>query len=521
MKTPSPALPLSLAAKLGLLGTAALVGLPILGLGLAWAYPVGLIDAPPIHTDRLVEATSNTVLLALLVTVFAVVLGSFFAWIQVRWIFPGSSLLTRLTVLPLVLPSFLLAATLREGLAPLGSLGELLGRQERFDGFGATVFVLVLSCTPYVQLVVSAALKRLPRHTEEAAQSLGASPIRIVREIVLPALRPALGFAALLVLVYAAADFGAVAVMDTQVLTYELYQFAGRGGVQAPLIGGLLIVAISPLVILGRRLGGDYGSSELSYVRSGHMAGRRPALWVKIIGTALLGIYLIFGLVLPLMLITRWGLLIPAQGPLIGPLVTTAVVGVTAGLATLVLGGFPAALVAKSKGKRGALETLTFVASGVPGVMIGFGLLQLALRVPQGSLRSFVEGGAILLLGLALRFASHSYAALKPALLTQNQQSVEAARLLGASRWRVWHRVRGPHLAPALASGFLLSFVAVVKELPITLMLIPAGHTTLATRIFDAHEDAHLGDLGVAALSLLGMVLVAQALLWRWSRHER
>jgi iron(III) transport system permease protein len=186
-----------------------------------------------------------------------------------------------------------------------------------------------------------------------------------------------------------------------------------------------------------------------------------------------------------------------------------------------VLGGFPAALVAQSKGKRGTLETLTFVASGVPGVMIGFGLLQLALRVPQGSLRSFAEGGAILLLGLALRFASHSYAALKPALLTQSEQSVEAARLLGASRWRVWHRVRGPHLAPALASGFLLSFVAVVKELPITLMLIPAGHTTLATRIFDAHEDAHLGDLGVAALSLLGMVLVAQALLWRWSRHER
>ena len=59
-----------------------------------------------------------------------------------------------------------------------------------------------------------------------------------------------------------------------------------------------------------------------------------------------------------------------------------------------------------------------------------------------------------------------------------------------------------------------------VKELPISLLLLPAGETTLATRIFDANDDAHLGDLGAASLLLLAMVLVAQAILWRWSRHE-
>ena len=67
-------------------------------------------------------------------------------------------------------------------------------------------------------------------------------------------------------------------------------------------------------------------------------------------------------------------------------------------------------------------------------------------------------------------------------------------------------------------AGFLLSFIAIVKELPITIMLLPAGESSLATRIFDAHEDAHLADLGVSALTLIGMVLAAQALLRRWER---
>ena len=108
----------------------------------------------------------------------------------------------------------MLAATLREGFAPLGSLGALLGSEAPFSGLGAAFLVLTLSCTPYVQLVVSAALMRLPAHAEEAAQTLGAPPSKVFWQVVFPALRPALGFAALLVVVYAAADFGAVAVMD-------------------------------------------------------------------------------------------------------------------------------------------------------------------------------------------------------------------------------------------------------------------------------------------------------------------
>lgn len=519
MPTASPTKALQRLERFGLLGAAVIVMLPLAGLALAYAHPIGLIDAPPIHSERLLFATVQTVSLSLMVTAASLTLGSLFAWIQVRWQFWGSSLLTRLSILPLVLPSFLLAATLREGFAPLGSLGALLGSEAPFSGLGAAFLVLTLSCTPYVQLVVSAALMRLPAHAEEAAQTLGAPPSKVFWQVVFPALRPALGFAALLVVVYAAADFGAVAVMDVPVLTYELYQFAGRGGVQAPLIGLVLIGTIVPMIVLGRRLSGDQSRTQLSYGRTRYRSRRPAPRWGQLVGTTSLLLYLLLGLVLPLSLVAYWGLTLPLQGALHGPIITTLIVGTLGGIMSLLLGGFPAVLVS-AQPKRSGLETLTFIGSGVPGVMIGYGLLQLALRLPDNPLRALAEGGGLLCLGLALRFASHGYAALKPALITQSQQSLDAARLLGAGSWRIARRIRLPHLAPALASGFLLSFVAIVKELPISLLLLPAGQTTLATRIFDAHDDAHLGDLGAASLWLLLMVLGAQVVLWRWSHHE-
>ena len=147
--------------------------------------------------------------------------------------------------------------------------------------------MLTLSCTPYVQLVVSAALMRLPAHAEEAAQTLGAPPSKVFWQVVFPALRPALGFAALLVVVYAAADFGAVAVMDVPVLTYELYQFAGNGGIQAPLIELVLIRTSMPMIVLGRRLSSDQSRTQLSY-EAYRYRGRRPApRWGQLVGTVL------------------------------------------------------------------------------------------------------------------------------------------------------------------------------------------------------------------------------------------
>jgi hypothetical protein len=50
-------------------------------------------------------------------------------------------------------------------------------------------------------------------------------------------------------------------------------------------------------------------------------------------------------------------------------------------------------------------------------------------------------------------------------------------------------------------------------------MLIPAGQQTLAYRVFDAQSEASLPDVGLAGLLLLGLALLVNRTLMRWSRH--
>jgi iron(III) transport system permease protein len=493
--------------------SAALIGLPFLGIALGLLNPSGLIAAPPLDWNRISVSALRSLGLAAAVGIGSLTLGAWFAWIEVRWRFFGSGSLTRLAVLPLVLPSFLIASTIRLSLAPEGALGSVLGLRGRFEGFAASALVLTLCCTPYVQLVVAAALRRLPGQQEEAAALLGADRPRIVWAVILPGLRPALAFGLLLAALYALTDFGAVAVLNANVLTFELYQAALRMGIEAPVLGLVLVACVLPLIAVSRSIAGAAGGTAAQ--RS--TAAIQPSRWARAIAYLSLGVYIFGALLIPAGSALVWASRGAAAAPLVQAAWTTVVIGTLAGAAATLLAVVPASW---SAGRRrsGWMEYGVFLASGLPGVLIAFGLLQVILRLPTGLGRAIEGAGVFLLGGLALRFVSFAYAALKPAFIAESQRPIEAAQTLGASTARIWHQLRLPELAPAWTAAFLLAFIAVVKELPITLMLLPAGNSTLATRIFAAHEDAHLADLGAAALVLIALVLSAQAMQKRWGR---
>ena len=486
---------------------------------MAFWGPPGLVSVP-LDGTAIAWTLGRSFLLALCVCLVAFALGASFAWVEARWDYPGRVVLNRLTVLPLVLPSFLLAITLREAFAPRGILGEPLGLTGRFEGFWASVGVLGLACAPYVQLTLRSAIASLPRDQEEAARSLGAGSWRLFRDVQLQALRPAIAFAALLVLLYAIADFGAVAVLSTRVLTWELFQAAKYGGPNPAALGLVMILAVLPLIALGRWVQGHRGSESLG------RKGLRSVERSQARGPWLMGLYVLQGgyigaaLVIPFVIMLQWGLGGVAHGRMLQAALTTAGLGLGAGCVALVLGGLPARWAAQRGGGGRRTELLAYGVSGLPGVLTAFGFLHVVQVLPLALAQALEGFFLLLLLGLGIRFLAHPYGLLKPAFLGEDPRPIEAAQTLGASDRRIFWTVRRPTLAPAAAAGFLLAFIAAIKELPITLMLLPAGHHTLATIIYDGHEDAHLSELGASAIILLAMVLVAQSLLRRWSDHD-
>lgn len=513
----------SVGASFAALGAVALVLLPLVGLVLAWLNPPGLFDPPPMPLERLWPLIGRTLALAGLVAVASCAAGTWLAWVRHRADYWGRRLWSVASLLPLAVPSYLLAAIVRESFAPRGALGQLVGSDGPFTGFWASALVLIIACTPYAAVIVGATVERVPPTEEEAARSLGASSWRRFAAIVAPRLRPAWALSLIIVTLYVVSDFGAVAVLDCEVLTWEIYR--ARGARDAVLMGLGILAIVLPMLVAFRYLHGrTEAEAPLGAAREPTL---RPLGPVALAATWALHLVLVgLGVVLPVITMVDWvasGIAhdhpFTSIGGALGDTAWFTIMGATL---TVVVAGAPAWFAAKRGGRFGAaIDHGVHLTSSLPGILVAFGVLQLVLglkrHVPVGSdgaLWTTLEGaGVFLFIAYVMRFLAMAYDAMKPVILRIDPRLDESARSLGAGPLRRFFRITLPQLAPGVAAAYLLVFLALAKELPITLMLTPLGSQTLAYRIFDAQQEGSLPDVGLAGLTLLGVALLMFALV--------
>ena len=504
----------------------ALALIPLWGMLFAWQHNPTLFETPPLTLLGLLPLVLRTLGLAFCVSVGALLLGTCLAFAHVRYDYFGNRLLTMLSTLPLAVPSYLLAALVRESFAPRGALGSLLGTESAFTGFNAAVLVLILSTTPYVQILVTAALQQTPASPDEAARTLGVTPWRRFLHLTLPRLRPTWAFALVIVAFYVISDFGAVAVLDCEVLTWALYQ-SRHAPADAMRMGFGLVFCTLPMLGMIRWLHGKQKPVKaISETRTLQRVPLPQALRLPLYLAH--GFIIGLGLFLPLWHMTEWlvsGLKYAEQFATLGPTIQTTLIYTLVGaMLTLIAALLPAYTIGRQKHRFNALaEHSVYVTSAVPGILIATGLFFLVINLKQyESLSDFIGlvelSGLFLLFGYMMRFLSEGYAALKPAFLSLDLRHEESAQTLGATPWRIFRRITLPAIKPGMKAAYLLLFIAIAKELPITLMLTPLGKQTLAYRIFDAQQEGVLSDAGLAALILLAMALCVQLILLRWNR---
>lgn len=527
------------------------IGAPLIGV------VSGIIDPPP----RLFAASSHSlwelltglgtptlllrsVALALAVALTAMVIGTWLAWCEQRYRYAGGRWLALAALLPLATPSYLLASVLRQGLSPGGMVGDAFGLPP-FSGFIAAWVVLSLICTPFVQLIVAAALARSSAAEDEAARSLGAGPWLRLRAVWFPRLRPAWAASVVLVVLYALSDFGAVAVLDCPVLTWRLYQEVdlARYG-EAAALGAALLAATVPLVIAARLLSGHLrGSGAATVMRS---AERQPLTGALLILTWVLHLVVIGGgVVAPVACCVVWlvdGMANPAWqfAAISEPLRHSLVVVLLGTVVVLACAIGPAWIAGRTSGRlAGGLEHGTYLTGAIPGVLLATGLILLArtltrasdgalaenmaaLGLPTGgALYALLGGsGALLAIGYAGRFLPEAFAPLRAGAQTIDPRQTECARTLGANAWTRTRRLHLPAMAPALAAAAVLVAVAILKELPLTLMLGNAfGLRPLSYRVWAANEELHLPDVGLAGLLLMALALATVVVTLRVRRH--
>jgi putative spermidine/putrescine transport system permease protein len=90
-------------------------------------------------------------------------------------------------------------------------------------------------------------------------------------------------------------------------------------------------------------------------------------------------------------------------------------------------------------------------------------------------------------------------------LLLADTALEDAARTLGAGRWRVFRRITVPQIAPGLAAGSLFAFMVSFDNFPISLWLADAQHNPIPILVFQ--RIASVFDPSIAAISTLMIIL--------------
>jgi sulfate transport system permease protein len=156
---------------------------------LSWERFVAVVTAP-----RTLAAFRLSALASLGAAALNVVFGSIVAWVLERYRFPGRRLVDGLVDLPFALPTAVAGITLASLYAENGWIGSLvapLGWKIAYTPLGVVV-ALAFVGLPFVVRTVQPVLRDLDRAAEEAAASLGAGRLTLVRRVVLPEIVPAL-----------------------------------------------------------------------------------------------------------------------------------------------------------------------------------------------------------------------------------------------------------------------------------------------------------------------------------------
>jgi sulfate/thiosulfate transport system permease protein len=222
---------------------------------LTWRSTEGGWDAfwDAVTNPQSVAALKVTLGLSVAVVAVNAVIGTIIAWVLVRDRFAGKSLLDVVIDVPFALPTVVAGLVLLSLYGPNSPLGVHWAFTEQ-----AVMLALAFVTLPFIVRTVQPVLEELEADVEEAAASLGATRVTILRRIILPSLTPAIAAGAALSFARAISEYGSLVLLSgnrpyqTEVVSVRVLTFIENGNLQsaAALASVMLFIALVVIVSL-------------------------------------------------------------------------------------------------------------------------------------------------------------------------------------------------------------------------------------------------------------------------------
>ncbi len=466
----------------------------------------------------------------------AVLLGVALAWFVAAYDFPFRRFFHFAFVLPLAIPPYIAAYTYGAMLGYTGSVQSFmrnqLGMQPNqayFDimSMKGAIFIFTICLFPYVYLLVKTMLERQSASFIENARLLGRGPLAIFIRIALPVSRTAIAGGASLVAFEVLNDYGVSKHFGIPSFTTAIFKtWFGMYDVDSAIrLSGLLMCFVIGVFVIERLI----RRREAYHTATSRL---RPLARRKLRGAAawaVPGIGLLvfaFSFAIPVLQLIVWAgwtyreVLNAKFATLLGNTLMIAIVSITL---LMVLAVIVANVCRFSKRSLPSVGLSRLIAMGysIPGAVLSIGVLAVFISLDR-QFSGFYErlglgaGKLVLSMSLAMlifayviRFLTVGFNAVEAGFAKIGNRYSEASRALGHGVTATFFRVDLPMIRGAVLTGFIMTFMEIVKELPLTLLLRPFNFETLATKAYQYASDEQIHQASVPSLFIIAVGIVS------------
>jgi len=473
----------------------------------------------------------NSLLLAATVAITGTLTGFVAAYALAMTTLPARRTFRFLAMLPMLAPPFMIALAAimllgRNGMITRTVIEPLAGTGFDIYGFAGLVLVQTLTFFPLSMLLLVAALGALDPALGEAAQSQGATPWRVFRDVVLPLAMPGVLSSMLLLFIESLADFGNPLILggDFRVLSVAAFlritgEFDTAGG--AVLATLLLLPAVSAY-FRQRRLSARSTFATLTGRPSAQRHTPAPrmlrafvAAGCSVIAAAIVAFY---GTVLYGSVVEVWGVAGDLTLDNYGSALAQARAALTdslllAGIATPIAGAIGMAiawlLVRRTFAGRSLLATLALLTFAVPGTVLGIGYVLAFNRAPL----PLSGTAAIIVLLFVFRSVPVAIEAGRNAIAQVDPSIEESSASLGAAPFMTWRRIVLPLAAPALFAGLAHAFVRSITAISAVIFVVSGQWSLVTVSILGFVENADLARASALCVIVVGLVSIVLGLM--------
>ena len=515
--------------------------------------------ASPISEKMLYSPLINTLITGVIATILALSAGGFLAWCVVRSNMPGKGWLQPVLTLPYIIPSFAIALAW-ETVFRSPKVGGQPGLYESILGvappewlsYGTVPISITLAIHyfPFAYLLVAGALATIDSQMEESALISGAGKLTILRKITFPVVAPA--FVAAFILTFGktigqfALPFLLGAPVQFHTVATMVYANLALGLDSLAFVLAVILIVISLISIwLSNRFikkkssrfetigGKGFRSREVNLGQ-----WRWPVFSVVALFAFVVGILpLILLAIQSIMLIDgfyglenlTWHFWTGKSNPdiafgepgvfhnnnIIGATWNTLKLASLSAVIASIIGLIIAYIVVRKSDNllANALDQIAFIPFLFP--TIAFGAMYLTLFAePVGPIPALYGTFTLLVLISVVSRLPYSVKTGVTAVTQIGKELEEAAEVAGASWGMRFRRIVMPLASSGLTSGMMVSFVGVMRELSLFILLITPSTRVLMTAGFGYAEEGLTQLSNALVLIVAVLTIIGELILW-------